>query len=186
MKKLIFAMLLCALSGCSKALPSSDFESLKSIDYFLRWEHGEFAPQQSWLPAARAELPPQYQEAFSLYIKPNHSTQTLQAEFYERMVTDDKSQKFYKKSLQSSEYNALKTLLGQKFQCQTQVQHGWVGPAPRMMRLSFATKDHLFYVGGARGPAGPQKDLYESKTRSYLCSKELYQWMKNVIDTLKH
>lgn len=171
--------------------PPESFENLESIEYFLRWDHTDFAQRYSWQvqafawfwgAPARAELPPKYQKAFSLHILPDHRQHTLQIRYHEQIVMDDNSHKTGDFTAGKPDYQALQALLSQKISCTHSAEPGWAGPAPHMLSLSYrngSLPQHLIYANtSSRGPAGPSEEEYKASVRRYLCNEKLKIWLQ--------
>lgn len=164
-------------------------EKIHSLDYYHRWTHADFSARYAWLnrflPAAQAELPPEYQEAFSLLIEIDHQGQQLKISWHEQMVMDASTHHHKKKHTGKTEYQILMALLNQPIACETQVEKGWAGPAPKYLELEYAEHSDRIYVGGTRGPEGPGVDLSEKERRRYLCQDELLDFLQKQIRSLK-
>ena len=185
---LIVSSSLLNLQGCwVKQNPPG--ERLKTLEYYHRWGHNTFKTRYSWLnrilPAANAELPPEYQEAFSLLIQVNHQAQSLNISWHEQMVMDDTSHHHKQTQTGQAEYQTLMALLNQPIACETKVEMGWAGPAPKYINLEYREHRDSFYVGGAKGPEGPGIDLTEKEVRRYLCQDELLEFLQKQIRSLK-
>lgn len=151
-----------------------------SVEYFVRWQRSEFrhhhGSQISWLkwfiPPAYAELPPQYQRAFSLYLQLNHSQKNIQAEWYARMVMEPESFRYSHKTYALKDYQRLLKNLNGKIRCESHVGIGWSGPSPEYIRIKTEQSQQLFYasLNEKNGPDGPQGKEGE---RQYLCSQAL-------------
>lgn len=160
--------------------------SLRRVEYYQRWTQARFPRDAGVLPSGTArlvELPPQYQSAFSLVLIPDATTQTLAAEYHAQMVMDPKTHKSAQKTLGKAAFIRLLQLTNKKVDCESSVEPGWAGPAPKMLSLSFldARGSELFYVGGAQGPAGPGEAAYKQNKRHYLCQDELQRFLDGVI-----
>lgn len=170
--------------------PPESFENLEAVEYFLRWDHTDFAQRYSWQAQAlawwwgapaRAELPPKYQQAFSLRILPNHRQQQLHVRYHEQMVMDDSSHKTGHFTADRQAYQELKAHLN-NVSCTHRAEPGWVGPAPQMLSLSYrngSKPQHLIYAStSTRGPAGPSEEEYKAAVRRYLCKDALKSWLQ--------
>jgi hypothetical protein len=176
------------------------FSRLESLEYFLRWDYTDFDQRYSWrarllskipdllLPAAHAELPPQYQKAFSLRIIPQHKLQRLRIEYHEQMVTNDRTHKAQRFESNTQAYARLESLLSKPLSCTQGAEPGWVGPAPELLRVSYKQKasrpeDLIFADPTGKGSAGPSEEEYKRNTRRYLCNEALRQWLRQQIQT---
>lgn len=186
---LLMTIILLSLSGCWSAVSSHHSAGIKTLEYYHRWTHADFSARYAWLnhllPAAQAELPPEYQEAFSLLINVDHRAQKLELSWHEQMVQDDASHHHKTKQTGKAEYQALMALLNQPIACETQVEIGWVGPAPKYLELEYTEHRDRLYVGGARGPEGPGRALAEKERRRFLCQDELLDFLQKQIRSLK-
>lgn len=171
------------------------FEKLVSLEYFLRWDYTDFDQRYSWrsrlmaklpeilMPAAHAELPPEYQKAFSLRVLPQHAQQRLQISYHEQMVTQDSTHQGQRFESRTEDYAQLKSLLEKPMACTQTVEPGWVGPAPELLRVSYQkAKDKpeylLFAEMSKSGAAGPSEEDYKAHKRRYLCNPALKQWLQ--------
>lgn len=183
--------------GWFQPVPQS-FHRLESLEYFLRWDYTDFAQRYAWhsrlfrqlphllLPAAHAELPPQYQKAFSLRIIPQHTTQQLSIHYHEQMVTDDSTHRSQHFESGTEAYNQLQTLLAKPLSCTQRVAPGWVGPAPELLRIHYQQtasrpEDLMFAHTQNKGLAGPSEEEYRAHKRRYLCNESLKQWLQQQI-----
>ena len=196
--------LVIAASACLWAIPTQasswwqpppeSFENLQALEYFLRWDYTDFNQRYSWQQhalqwfwgaPAHAELPPEYQKAFSLRVLPDHRQQQLQVNYHEQMVIDDKSHRWGSFTADKQSYQELKSLLTQQISCTQGAEQGWAGPAPQMLRLSYrngSQPQHLMYADTSpRGPAGPSEEEYKKSVRRYLCQETLKKWLQQQI-----
>lgn len=162
---------------------------LKRVEYYQRWTQGQFPKATGLLPsgtARLAELPPQYQSAFSLALIPNATTRTLAAEYHAQMVMEPNTHKSAQKTLGQDAFAKLLQLTAKKVDCESTVEPGWAGPAPKMLSLSFRNRrgEERLYVGGAQGPAGPGEAAYKQNKRHYLCNDELLRFLDGVISQM--
>ncbi len=168
-------------AGAFKSDNPGAFSELKSLEYHLRWDHDEFSAHYAWhlIPPAKAELPPQYQKAFSLKVWPNHRLKTLKVEYHEQMVTDDSTHRSGKATLKTDSYETLAKLLSEPIACKNTVDPGWVGPSPEYLHLDYkSSRLSLFASLRSEGPAGPGRELSGNAQRRYLCNKDLMQWLQ--------
>lgn len=178
--------LLGLLTGCASQ-PEAQAKVPNRIEYYLRWNQSEFKSQHSFnpiktishwvMPAAQAELPPQYQHAFSLVITPVAGKQELQAEYHSRMVTDASTYFTASKRLDKQAYQRLEAASKQKIACETKGQNGWAGPAPALLSIEFPEQKLMLYVDGAEGPSGPR----DSNKRHYLCNQGINDFLKDTM-----
>jgi hypothetical protein len=183
-------LLMLALAGCAMRQPETE---LPSLEYYQRWTRATFQAEHAWLPQAlgwllpeaHAELPPQYQSAFSLVIEPLAGQQALDAEYHSQMVMEPATHQQARQRLGAEAYAQYQAAIGQKLACETQVEAGWAGPAPKILRLDYANRRQLLYVGGPSGPAGPEREADERNTRRYLCNAGLEAFLGEVMATLK-
>jgi len=168
-------------AGAWKDGDPGHFAELKSMEYYLRWDHDGFRDHYAWhlIPPAKAELPPKYQEAFSFKVWPNHKKQTLQVEYHAQMVMDDSTYRSGKRQLDAEQYQALSKIMAQPLSCIHQVGQGWVGPSPEYLHLEYAKSAVSMYASqNKNGPEGPGAELREASKRRYLCNKALMDWLK--------
>lgn len=164
--------------------PKSDttsFSQVKSIEYYLRWDHDKFKSHYAWrlIPPANAELPPQYQKAFALKVWPNHRKKSLVIHYNEQMVTDDKSHRSGKLNLTSSDYEVLSKILAQPITCSNKTERGWVGPSPEYLNVQYTASELLIFASSnPNGPTGPTAAISEQGKRMYLCNTQLQDWLK--------
>ncbi len=179
--------LLLASTACASREPDAD--QLESLDYFLRWQHTDFEARYAWLnlllPAAQAELPPEYQDAFSLHVNLQHSSQQLELDYHAQRVIDDKSHLHAHQQLGPADYQLLMQALKQPIACENQVEPGWVGPASVYLSLQYPEREDWLYATGAEGPDGPAKILSEKSTRRYLCNPVLADLLNRWVQDLK-
>lgn len=188
--KFLSLALLSLLAGCASR-PEAQAKIPNRIEYYLRWNQSEFKSQHSFnpiktlthtlsqwvMPAAQAEIPPQYQHAFSLVITPVAGKQELQAEYHSRMVTDPSTYFTASKRLDSNAYQRLEAASKQKIACEAKGQNGWAGPAPALLSLEFPEQKLMLYVDGAEGPSGPR----DSNRRHYLCNQGINDFLKDAM-----
>ena len=180
--------------GWFQPAPQS-FEKLTSVEYFLRWDITDFEQRYSWgarlmaklpelfIPPAHAELPPEYQKAFSLRVIPQHAQQRLKISYHEQMVTRDGTHKTKQFEASAEEYTTLKKLLSKPISCTHTVEPGWVGPAPELLQVNYqkAPKqpEHFIFAETRKtGGAGPSEEDYKRNTRRYLCNADLKRWLQ--------
>jgi len=188
--KYIFLGGMVLLSSCLLFKPTPSDRSYESLEYFQRMDRQDFLSKYSWntwlIPAANAELPPQYQNAFSLYLRLDPQNEKLSAEYHFQRMIDPKSHVFIKRVLESEDYQSLSKLLEkQDLICTSQVERSWVGPAPKLLRLSRPDSKDLIYADGPGGPEGPSQELAKAGKRRHLCSEELTNYLGQVIQALK-
>lgn len=173
--------MLLLLPSCATQ-PEPGAENLISIEYFQRMDRQDFLAKFGFLPPlmdhlmppALAELPPQYQTAFSLYLQFDHDKRQLLAEYHYQKLIDPQSHVSARKTLSESDYTHwLKRIEKQNLICQTQVSPGWSGPAPEYLLLRHKDSSRLIYAGGKNGPDGPDRSLSEQGLRAHLCQDEL-------------
>ena len=174
------------LAGCAARPPEAG--QLLRLEFYQRWTHSDFSaawlPEAwAWLdPAARAELPPQYQSAFSLVLEPVAGVQALDARYHYRMVTDASTQRRALRRYGSEVYQRLQTETSGKVACESKVSPGWAGPAPKLLRLDYSDRSELLYVGGPQGPDGPGRT--EQGLRRYLCREGLQALLGEILAEL--
>ena len=181
---LLSAGMLLSMSSCAwlqgQAQPTPDIQSL---DYHLRWSHAEFAQRYAWLnflmPPAHAELPPQYQNAFSLMLRFDHQAQSLEAVYHEQMVIDNQTHRSFTRRYGAAKYTEIMTLIqAPKFICQSSVRPGMVGPAPELLTLDYADKSVWVYPSGDSGYDGPGDS---EGVRRHLCTDTLEKSLQAMI-----
>ncbi len=191
--KFLSLALLSLLAGCASQ-PEAQAKVPNRIEYYLRWNQTEFKSQHSfnplkslthtlsqWLmPAAQAELPPQYQHAFSLVITPVAGKQDLQAEFHSSMVTDPSTYFTASKRLGNKAYQRLEASAKQKIACEAKGLNGWAGPAPALLSIEFPEQKLMLYVDGPEGPPGPR----DNNRRHYLCNQGMSDFLKDAVAQL--
>lgn len=177
--------------ACASREPASQevANQVQSIDYFLRWRHSDFEARYAWLnlllPAAQAELPPEYQKAFSLQIQLQHSRQQLELDYHAQQVIDDSSHQYAHQQLGAQDYQALMQALAQPIGCETQVEPGWAGPAASFVRLKYPEREDWLYASDSDGSDGPGESLSLKGTRRYLCNSALSDLLTGWVQALK-
>ena len=182
----VLAFSLLFIQSCSwfSNQPSAT-QDIQSLDYHLRWDHAEFSAQYAWInllmPPAHAELPPQYQEAFSLYIVWDHSKQELALEYHKQMVMDPETHVHFKQKLGAQAYAELTKLLSRDpLICKYKVEPGMAGPAPRILNLKYTDKVRYVYPSGSSGYDGPGNN---DGIRYALCQNDLETYLQKLIRT---
>ena len=178
---------LAAYAGTWKTPIPSKFKSLNSLEYHLRWDNERFKSHYAWhfIPSAKAELPPQYQNAFSLKITPNHKKKTLHLEYHKQMVADDKTYRYGSLTSSTENYNQLANYLSQPIECTNSVERGMVGPSPEYLALNYKKSTvWLFASTSERGYAGPGKENREKAKRAYLCNTDFSEWLNQQIKSI--
>lgn len=167
---------------------------IESLEQFQRMERQDFLKQHSWvppllrwlIPPVQDEIPPQYQTAFSLYLRFDHSKQQVAAEYHFQKMMDPssytKAHKIFGKSIYRSLVNMLED---QNLICQTQVISSWSGPAPTYLRLKWPDQTRLIYAGDENGPEGPSEEFSEENLREYLCTDQLLKQLAALQKELK-
>lgn len=189
-KFLSLALLSLLLTGCA-GKPEADAKVPTRIEYYLRWSQSEFKAEHSWLqplttlsrwvmPAAQAELPPRYQNAFSLVITPVPGEHDLEAEYHSRMVMDPSTYFTATKRLGSGAYDRLIAETSQNLVCESKGMPGWAGPAPKLLSLEYPDRRVILYIGGPDGPPGPR----DENKRHYLCSQGMNTFLNEAIAKL--
>jgi hypothetical protein len=169
---------LVLLSACRPGAEAQN-PDVQSFEYYLRWSAARFEqahPQRQswWMPPAQAELPPEYQRAFSLRLTFEHDKKQVTALWQSRMVADAETFQRQQRSYGEKTYGRImQALAARPLTCEQRVGPGWAGPAPEMMRLTSAQGDTLFYAGGPNGPDGPGETLRKRGLRLYLCGRGL-------------
>ena len=184
-------LIVFGLAGCAAKQPAGD--SLTRLEYYQRMTRSEFKSAHAWLPqalawldpAAHAEIPPQYQSAFSLVLEPLAGEEAIDAEYHFQMVTDDSTHKHARLRLGAADYRRLQALAQSKLACESSVEQGWAGPAPVMLSLQYSDRSDTLYVGGPDGPDGPSRELSEQNKRRYLCSDALKAYLDEVLGRLE-
>lgn len=181
---------LLSLGACASREPvPQPSNQVVSIDYFLRWQHADFAARYAFLnrllPAAQAELPPEYQKAFSLQIQLQHASQQLELDYHAQQVIDDSSHQHAHQQLGAQDYQALMLALAQPIGCETQVEPGWAGPAPILLRLQYPEREDWLYASGNNGSDGPGEALSARNTRRYLCNSGLSDLLNRWVESIK-
>ncbi|HEY9844181.1 MAG: hypothetical protein ACAI44_06425 [Candidatus Sericytochromatia bacterium] len=176
------------LSGCAGVKAAT--QRLQRLEYYQRWTRPSFPQASSARPglgasAALAELPPQYQSAFSLVLEPDAVAQALDAEYHFQMVADPATHKQAKQRLGAEAYRRLMELVSQPMVCEASVEPGWAGPAPEILSLDYGERSDSLYVGGPNGPAGPGQELRSQNKRRYLCNDQLLDFLGEVVSKLK-
>lgn len=191
------------LASCWPWSQDNAAQEIQSLDYHLRWDHGDFRAEygaanttlrlglhaaldsaldslsQGLMPPAHAELPPQYQEAFSLFVQFDHAARKLRLEYHEQMVMDPQTHRSFKQTLGPQEYQLLMALLSEDpLVCQSRVEPGMVGPAPKMLVLNYLDQALWVYPSGSTGYDGPGGS---EGTRRYLCKPELQSYLQERI-----
>lgn len=158
--------------------------AVKRIEYYQRWTQSQF-PQSKPGSDLSAELPPEYQRAFSLVILPDAAHQTLDVDYHAMMLMRPASHQHLHRKLGRGDYLKLTGLLNQKLACESAVESGWAGPAPVLIRIERAGSSLELYTGGAQGPAGPDEASYRRNQRYYLCQDALPRYLEQVMRQLQ-
>lgn len=177
------AGLLAGCIGVKAATPR-----LQRLEYYQRWTRPQFPQASSARPGlgtSVAELPPQYQSAFSLVLEADAVAQALDAEYHFQMVADPATHKQAKQRLGAEAYRRLMELVSQPMVCEASVEPGWAGPAPEILSLDYGERSDSLYVGGPNGPAGPGQELRSQNKRRYLCNDQLLDFLGEVVSKLK-
>ena len=182
-------LLLSQTACASREAAFQDSNQIESIDYFLRWQHSDFEAHYAWLnllmPAAHAELPPQYQKAFSLHVEVQHSSQQIKLDYHSQQVIDDSTHQHIQQQLGAADYLLLMLALKQGVACENKVEPGWVGPAPALLRLQYPDYEDWLYANGSEGADGPGEKLSAQNTRRYLCNTDFSALLSRWIQDLK-
>ena len=177
------AGLLAGCIGVKAATPR-----LQRLEYYQRWTRPQFPQASSARPGlgtSVAELPPQYQSAFSLVLEADAVAQALDAEYHFQMVVDPASHKQARQRLGADAYKRLMELSALPLACEAEVEPGWAGPAPEVLSLDYGERLDTLYVGGPNGPAGPGQELREQHRRRYLCNPEMKAFLSETIQKLQ-
>ena len=183
-------------AGSWYSTPPESFNDLQTLEYFLRWDATDFTQRYSHVPTpwkltlwhwlvgapARAELPPEYQKAFSLRVQLAHSHHTLHLSYHYQRVIDDQSHHHAERILEKVAYDEFKALWSEPVSCTRPAPGDWVGPSPELIQLRYAhtpTRPHhlIFASTKATGPSGPSEEEYKAGQRRYLCTPRLKQWL---------
>lgn len=158
-----------------------DFSRIKSLEYYLRWDHDKFKRHYAWrlIPPANAELPPRHQKAFALKIGLNHRKKTLTIHYDTQMVTDDTTHRSAKHKGDTTDYDALAKIMAEPVVCTSKIEQGWVGASPEYLKIQSSTSELLIFASNnPKGPAGPTRAVSEKGERRYLCNAALQDWLK--------
>jgi len=185
--------LLAFLPGCAlKPDPAS--QNLDSVEYFQRMDRQDFLAKfgflppllDSLMPPALAELPPQYQTAFSLFLRFDHDQRQIQAEYHYQKIMDPETHVQARKTLDEAAYHLwLKRLNGTDLVCLSEVGMGWSGPAPEYLRLRRKEGTLLIYAGSKNGPEGPDREEGNKGLRRHLCQEEVQNQLDALIAQLR-
>ncbi|MBT9544221.1 MAG: hypothetical protein IV090_02395 [Candidatus Sericytochromatia bacterium] len=194
LKGFVFLCLLLPLPGCALK-PDQAHENLESLEYFQRMDRQDFLAKYGFLPPifdslmppAMAELPPQYQTAFSLFLRFDHEMRQIQAEYHYQKMIDPSTYVQARKTLDEKTYHSwLKRLNAPDLACQSEVGRGWSGPAPEYLRLRRKeSATLLIYAGGNNGPEGPDDESESKGLRRHLCQAETQAELDALITQLR-
>lgn len=194
LKGFVFLCLLAHLPACALK-PDQAHENLESLEYFQRMDRQDFLAKYGFLPPifdslmppAMAELPPQYQTAFSLYLRFDHEKRQIQAEYHYQKMIDPATHVQARKTLdEKTYYRWLKRLNAPDLVCQSEVGRGWSGPAPEYLRLRRKESATLrIYAGGQNGPEGPDNESESKGLRRHLCQAETQAELDALITQLR-
>lgn len=189
----VFLGLLALLPACALK-PDPAHENLESVEYFQRMDRQDFLAKYGFLPPlidslmppALAELPPQYQTAFSLFLRFDHDKHQIQAEYHYQKMIDPGTHVQARKTLNEQAYRTwLKHFNSPDLACESQVGQGWAGPAPAYLQVRRKESSLLLYAGGKQGPEGPESAYAAKGLRHYLCQADLQAQLDALVTQMR-